>query len=93
MNLSQAACAKQPWNKGKTVGQKAPVKPKEIWAIRTRLEMDGRTRDLAFVNSEQPSIHAAHNVATTIRSASALALRKRDGVGVIGPSHRDRPRI
>jgi hypothetical protein len=50
MNVEQATCAKQPWNKGKTLGQKAPFKPKEIWAIRTRLEMDGRTRDLALFN-------------------------------------------
>ena len=50
MNAEQATCAKQPWNKGKTIGQKAPFKPKEIWAIRTRLEMDGRTRDLALFN-------------------------------------------
>jgi hypothetical protein len=27
----------QPWNKGKIVGQKAPLKLKEIWAIRVRL--------------------------------------------------------
>jgi hypothetical protein len=36
------------WNKGKLVGQKAPFKLKEIWAIRTRLQMAGRSRDLAL---------------------------------------------
>ena len=50
MYLEQATDAKQPWNKGKTIGQKAPFKPKEIWVIRTRLEMDRRTRDLALFN-------------------------------------------
>jgi hypothetical protein len=33
-----------PWNRGKLVGQKAPLKPKEIWAIRIRLQLGNRTR-------------------------------------------------
>ena len=39
---------RESWNKGKLVGQKAPFKLKEIWAIRTRLQMAGRSRDLAL---------------------------------------------
>jgi integrase len=39
-----------PWNKGKFVGQKAPLKLKEIWAIRIRLQLKQRTRDLALFN-------------------------------------------
>jgi site-specific recombinase XerD len=39
-----------PWNKGRIVGQKAPFKPKDIWAIRVRLQMDQRTRELALFN-------------------------------------------
>ncbi|NEX63138.1 tyrosine-type recombinase/integrase [Noviherbaspirillum galbum] len=39
-----------PWNKGKLVGQKAQLKLKEIWAIRTRLQLAERTRDLALFN-------------------------------------------
>jgi hypothetical protein len=31
-----------PWNKGKLVGQKAPLKLKEIWAVRIRLQMAQR---------------------------------------------------
>ena len=38
----------EPWNKGKLVGQKAPLKLKNIWAIRVRLELSARTRDLAL---------------------------------------------
>jgi hypothetical protein len=34
------------WNKGKLIGQKAPLKLKEIWAIRTRLQMAHKTREL-----------------------------------------------
>ena len=40
----------EPWNKGKLIGQKPPLRPKHIWAIRTRLQIDGRTRDLAMFN-------------------------------------------
>lgn len=39
-----------PWNKGKLTGQKSPLKLKEIWAIRTRLQLNKRTRDLALFN-------------------------------------------
>ncbi len=39
-----------PWNKGKLVGQKLPLKLQEIWAIRVRLQIDDRHRDLALFN-------------------------------------------
>ncbi len=39
-----------PWNKGKLVGQKPPLKLPEIWAIRIRLQIDARHRDLAMFN-------------------------------------------
>lgn len=39
-----------PWNKGKLVGQKAPLRLKEIWAIRIRLQLGNRTRELALFN-------------------------------------------
>ena len=39
-----------PWNKGKLIGQKPPLKLKEIWAIRIRLQLADRLRDLALFN-------------------------------------------
>jgi len=42
--------AREPWNKGKLVGQKTPFKLKEIWAIRIRLQIANRCRDLALFN-------------------------------------------
>ncbi len=39
-----------PWNKGKLIGQKPPLKPQEIWAIRIRLQLAHRFRDLALFN-------------------------------------------
>jgi hypothetical protein len=39
-----------PWNKGKLLDQKPPLKLKEIWAIRIRLQLDHRIRELALFN-------------------------------------------
>ena len=39
-----------PWNKGKLIGQKPPLKLQEIWAIRIRLQMANSCRDLALFN-------------------------------------------
>ncbi len=39
-----------PWNKDKLIGQKSPLKLQEIWAIRIRLQIDKRHRDLALFN-------------------------------------------
>ena len=39
-----------PWNKGKLVGQKLPFKLQEIWAIRIRLQIHDRHRELALFN-------------------------------------------
>ncbi|MBW4657015.1 MAG: tyrosine-type recombinase/integrase [Kaiparowitsia implicata GSE-PSE-MK54-09C] len=38
------------WNFGRLIGPKPPLKPRHIWAIRTRLQHDGRVRDLAMFN-------------------------------------------
>lgn len=39
-----------PWNKGRLVGQKRPLRPKEVWAIRVRLQIKHCKRDLAMFN-------------------------------------------
>ena len=39
-----------PWNKGRLTGQKRPLKPKDVWAIRVRLQLGHRARDLALFN-------------------------------------------
>jgi hypothetical protein len=38
------------WNKNRIIGQKPPLKLKEIWAIRTHLQMSKKVRDLALFN-------------------------------------------
>jgi integrase len=39
-----------PWNKGKLLGAKPPLRTKHVWAIRSKLQVEGRTRDLAMFN-------------------------------------------
>ena len=38
------------WNKGRIIGQKRPLLPKQVWAIRARLELAGNLRDLTLFN-------------------------------------------
>ncbi len=39
-----------PWNKGKLVGAKPPLRPSHVWSIRTKLQIEGKKRDLALFN-------------------------------------------
>jgi integrase len=58
-----------PWNKGKLVGQKAPLKLTEIWGIRIRLQMQGRLRELALLNL---------GIDSKLRACDLVKLRVRD---------------
>jgi len=51
-NYHSAASApkRPPWNKGKLIGAKPPLRSKHVWSIRTKLQVDARTRDLAMFN-------------------------------------------
>lgn len=60
---------KIPWNKGKIVGQKAPLKLKDIWAIRIRLQLGHRTRELALFDLGLDS---------KVRACDLVRLRVRD---------------
>jgi integrase len=60
---------KEPWNKGKLVGQKAPLKLKDIWAIRVRLQIADRARELALFNLA---------IDSKLRSCDLVKLRVRD---------------
>lgn len=39
-----------PWNKDRIIGQKRSLQISHIWGIRIRLELEGKTRDLALFN-------------------------------------------
>jgi hypothetical protein len=47
---TSSASTNTPWNKGKLIGQKLPLKLHEIWAIRIRLQLANKIRDLALFN-------------------------------------------
>jgi len=58
-----------PWNKGKLIGQKPPLKLKEVWAIRIRLQMANRIRELAMFNLA---------IDSKLRSCDLVKLRVKD---------------
>ena len=66
-------------HKGRLIGQKPPLKPREVWAIRVRLQIDGKRRDLALFNLA---------IDSKLRSCDLVALRVSDIV--TGGSVRER---
>jgi hypothetical protein len=58
-----------PWNKGKLIGAKPPLRPKHVWSIRTRLLIEGRTRDLALFNLD---------IDSKLRGCDIVALKVND---------------
>ena len=61
--------SEKPWNKGKLTGQKPPLKLKEIWAIRIRLQISKQIRDLALFNLA---------IDSKLRSCDLVKIRVRD---------------
>jgi hypothetical protein len=60
---------KSPWNKGKSVGQKAPFRPRDVQTIKQILENAGNLRDLALFSV---------GINTMLRGVDLLALRVED---------------
>ena len=58
-----------PWNKDKLTGQKAPLRLRDIWAIRIRLQLQKRIRDLALFNLA---------IDSKLRACDLVKLRVRD---------------
>lgn len=50
MAILHTSQPREPWNKGKLIDQKAPLKLKDVWAIRIRLQLGHNIRDLALFN-------------------------------------------
>jgi integrase len=61
--------SRTPWNKGKLVGPKAPLKPKDIWTMRLQLQQHHRTRELALLNL---------GIDSKLRGCDLVALKVRD---------------
>jgi integrase len=49
-SLITPAVKRTAWNKGKLIGPKPPLQQRHVWAIRTKLEIEQQTRDLALFN-------------------------------------------
>jgi len=69
MDATTTPNRREPWNKGKLVGQKAPLKLKEIWAIRVGLQMQQRARELALFDL---------GIDSKLRACDLVKLRVRD---------------
>ena len=52
---SPSSPRRTPWNKGKLIGAKPPLRIKNVWAIRSTLQLSGRIRDLALFNRKRAS--------------------------------------
>jgi len=59
-----------PWNKGKLVGAKPPLKTKDVWSIRSKLQIAGRVRDLAMFDLA---------IDSKLRGCDVVRLRVEDG--------------
>ncbi len=69
MGTTANVAQRQTLNKGKIVGPKAPSKVKDIWALRVRLQMDSRIRELALFNL---------GIDSKLRGCDLVALKVRD---------------
>jgi len=59
-----------PWNKGKLIGSKPPLRTKDVWSIRTKLQVEKRTRDLAMFNLAIDTLVGARTAARRYRAPS-----------------------
>jgi integrase len=50
INATEQTSGRDPWNKGKLIGAKPPLRPKHVWSICAKLQMAERIRDLAMFN-------------------------------------------
>ena len=50
IDIIPPSARREPWNKGKLIGAKPPLRPKHVWSIRAKLQIAGRIRDLAMFN-------------------------------------------
>src|SRR4029077_11775730 len=66
---STACLPRPPWNKGKITGPKPPLRPSHVWAIRAKLDLEKRTRDLALFNLA---------IDSKLRGCDLVALRVND---------------
>ena len=59
----------EPWNKGKFTGAKPPLRPKHVWCVRSKLQAEGKIRDLAMFNLA---------IDSKLRACDVIALKVED---------------
>jgi len=69
LNATLTPHKRLPWNKGKLSGAKPPLRPKHVWSIRTKLQIEGRVRDLAMFNLA---------IDSNLRGSDVVAIRVED---------------
>lgn len=69
VNTTPASNKRVPWNKGKLTGAKPPLRPKRVWSIRTKFQIEGRARDLTMFNLA---------IDSKLRGCDLVALRVED---------------
>ena len=79
--------ARVPWNKGKLVGAKPPLNPSHVWSIRTKMQIEGKKRDLALLNLAIDS----NCVAAMWSLSASMTWRRVDTRWIAQPSDRRRP--
>lgn len=68
VNATPASQRRVPWNKSKLTGAKPPLRPKHVWSIRTKLQIEGRARGLAMFNLA---------IDSKLRGCDVVAMRSR----------------
>ena len=81
---STTSAKRVPWNKGKLTGAKPPLRPKHVWAIRTKLQIDQLTRDLALfslaIDPASPSrSERKKNMTAAFQQSTTLARLRSNG--------------
>ena len=71
---------RMPWNKGKLIGARPPLRPKHVWSTRTQFLVEGRIRDLALFNLA---------IDSKLRGCDVVAIKVED---VAPLHHRSRPK-
>ncbi len=72
LHITRPVVRREPWNKGKLIWPKPPLRPKQVWAIRTKLQLEKRVRDLALFKLA---------IDSKLRGFDVVAIR----VEVVGP--------
>ena len=87
VNATTTPHKRLPWNKDKLTGAKPPLRPKHVWSIRTKLQIEGRVRDLAMFNLAIDSkLRGCDVVAIRVEDVAPVATRR-----IAQPSDKRKP--